>query len=83
MRQLVNNFYFILAYLFLGISSVIAAPKPPPPSGKVAGPPSGGGPPDPTPGFPIDDSIWLLFIMALLFGIYILYINRLKTKTPA
>lgn len=48
-----------------------------------------GGPPSPTyrtpptpPLLPIDENIYIVMIIALLFGIYIIYNNRLKTKTP-
>ncbi|MCI4444241.1 MAG: hypothetical protein JHC39_12130 [Lentimicrobium sp.] len=51
----------------------IAAPHPPNPGGKK---------PPPPPGLPIDDGIYIVFILALLYGIYIVYNHQLKTKTP-
>ena len=35
----------------------------------------------PPPGLPIDENIYMLLIVALFLGIYIIYNNRLKTKT--
>ena len=53
--------------------SIIAKGGPPPPP-----PPA----PPPPPLLPIDENIYIVMIIALLFGIYIIYNNRLKTKTP-
>lgn len=59
-----------------------------------AGKSSGTGPPAPTakshgvnnvtppPGLPIDEHIFIVMILAVLFGIYIIYSYRLKAKTP-
>ena len=52
--------------------SIIAKGGPPPPPA----------PPPPPPLLPIDENIYIVMIIALLFGIYIIYNNRLKTKTP-
>lgn len=57
----------------MGIMHTIAAPHPPNPGGKK---------PPPPPGLPIDDGIYIVFILALLYGIYIVYNHQLKTKTP-
>jgi hypothetical protein len=38
--------------------------------------------PPPPPGLPIDENIFILMIIAILFGIYIIYSFKLKTKTP-
>ena len=38
--------------------------------------------PPPPPGLPIDENIYMLLIVALFLGIYIIYNNKLKTKTP-
>jgi len=51
-------------------------PAPPAPN------PFGRKKPPPPPGLPIDENIFILIIIALLFGIYIIYSHRLKTKTP-
>jgi hypothetical protein len=51
--------------------------------GPPAPSPTGKAPPSPPVlVVPIDENIVILMIMALLFGIYIIYINALKTKTP-
>jgi len=49
-----------------------------------AAPPAGGGPPPPTPppppGLPIDGSIVLLVIVAIVYGIYTLNKFKLQSK---
>lgn len=67
---------FIITVLFmLGVFNAIAA-DPPVPS------PMGRRKPPPPPGLPIDEHIFILLILAVLFGIYIIYSFRIKTKTP-
>jgi hypothetical protein len=61
-----NALCFILLFF-----SIIAKGGPPPPPA-----------PPPPPLLPIDENIYIVMIIALLFGIYIIYNNRLKTKTP-
>jgi hypothetical protein len=62
-----------MIYLF-GIFNTFAAPHPPPPNGKK---------PPPPPGLPIDDNLFILLLVAILLGIYIIYkYHKLKTKTP-
>jgi hypothetical protein len=39
-------------------------------------------PPPPPPGLLIDENIFILFSLAILSGIYIIYKNNLKTKNP-
>jgi hypothetical protein len=51
----------------------IAAPHPPNPGGKK---------PPPPPGLPLDNGLYIVFFIALLYGIYIIYNHQLKTKTP-
>jgi hypothetical protein len=43
------------------------------------GPPTPG-PPPPPPGLPIDENIMILVVIALLFGIYIIYKHSVKRK---
>ncbi|MBF2707448.1 hypothetical protein [Flavobacterium soyangense] len=72
MRIIIKKFFIIIISLF-GIMNSIAAPHPPNPGGKK---------PPPPPGLPIDDGLYMLFIIALLYGIYIIYNHHIKTKTP-
>jgi hypothetical protein len=70
-----NKFYF-LAFSLFGIMNIFAADPPTPsPFGRRRLPP-------PPPGLPIDENIFILMIIAILFGIYIIYSFKLKTKTP-
>ena len=73
-----NKFYFLIVFLF-GIIDVFAGP----------GGSGGSGPPAPTakkppppPGLSIDENSMIMVSIALLFGIYIVYVNMLKTKNP-
>lgn len=59
--------------LFLNVIVCYAATPPPPP------PP--GGPPPPL-GFPIDENIIAVVVMAVIYGFYIVYKHHLKQKTP-
>ena len=72
MKIIANRLYITLIYL-LGIFIAFAKPRPPEPNYKV--------PPAP-PGAPIDDNILFLLLIAVLFGIYIIYKQNIKTKTP-
>ncbi|MFV8359085.1 hypothetical protein [Flavobacterium sp. LS1P3] len=72
-----NKFYFLIIFLF-GIMDVFAGPGgsgPPVPTQKSK-------PPPPPPGLSIDENGVIIIAIALLFGIYIVYSNMLKTKTP-
>jgi hypothetical protein len=61
---------FVFAFFLFGIMNSIAqvlpAPLPPPP---------------PPPGLPIDENIFCLFTLAVLFGIYIIYTRKIQNKT--
>ena len=59
----------------MGIVSVFAE-TPPVPS------PMGRKKPPPPPGLPIDENILIVMIFAVLFGLYIIYGFKFKTKTP-
>jgi hypothetical protein len=81
MKTVLNRFYFIFIPLF-GIMDVFAgkgpSTGPPAPTAKSAADPT------PPPGLlPIDENIFILMIIAVLFGIYIIYNFKFKTKTPA
>ncbi|MFV5694377.1 hypothetical protein ACM55G_02915 [Flavobacterium sp. LB3P122] len=62
--------FFTIILFALSIFDVLGQGPPPP------------APPPPPPGLPIDEDIFMGIIIALLFGIYIIYSFRLKTKTP-
>ena len=66
MKTSVNKF-FVLAIYMLGFINVYAEDPPPPP-------------PPPPPGTPIDENLSFLLIIALLFGIYIVYNQSLRQK---
>lgn len=70
MKIITNRFFILIAFL-CNIINAIAKPHPPNPYKKP-----------PPPGLPIDESILILFLLALLFGIYIIYKDQLKQKTP-
>ena len=72
MKIIANRFYITLIYL-LGISIAFAKPSPPAPNYRV--------PPAP-PGTPIDDNILFFLLIAVLFGIYIIYKQNINIKTP-
>jgi hypothetical protein len=66
--------FYILFILLFGVADVFS-------QGGIPTPGDGG--PSSPPGFPIDENIFGLMIVALLLGFYIIYRhNRIKTKTP-
>ncbi len=73
MKIITIRFYVALVCL-MGITSAFAKPNPPAPNFKK---------PPPPPGLPIDDNIYMLLLIAFLFGIFIIYKNNIKTKTPS
>ena len=75
MRILPNKFYAFIAFLF-GTLYAIAQSSPSPPN------PFGRRKPPPPPGLPIDENICILIIIALIFGMYVIYSHKLKTKAP-
>ncbi|WP_331581455.1 hypothetical protein [Flavobacterium sp.] len=76
MKTLSDKFYLSFFFLFGTLCSIAGTDPPPPsPTGKVAGVP-------PPPGLPIDENIFVLFGIAILLGIYIIYKNDIKTKYP-
>lgn len=72
MKIIANRFYIICTYL-LGIFVAFAAPSPPTPTHRA--------PPTP-PSAPIDENMFYLLIIAVAFGLYIIYKHNLKTKSP-
>ena len=71
--KIIANKLFITVMYFISILNAFAVPHPPPPTGKR---------PPPPPGLPIDENILILVMMAVLFGIYIIYNYNAKAKTP-
>ena len=80
MKDLLNKYYFLAFFLFGMLRAFADEVSPPPPDDPVVT--ADGLPPPPPPGLPIDENIYILFSVALLFGIYIIYKNNLKTKSP-
>ena len=77
MKIVSNKFYILFIFLFW-IMDLTAG------NGAGSGPPSPTGKkPPPPPGLAIDENIIVLFILALLFGIYIIYTNVIKARTSA
>lgn len=75
MKIIKSKFFFVIICLFEAMHT-FAAPNPPHPPN----PNKSNGPPP--PGLPIDMDVYLVFILAILYGIYIIYSHQLKTKTP-
>lgn len=69
--RIVSNKYFVLIVFLFGSMGIVAqgpsGPNPPPPPGEI---------------LPIDDNLYVLLGGALLLGVYVIYKNKLKTKTP-
>jgi hypothetical protein len=71
-----KSVFFTLMIFVLGMINAFAAnPPPPPPVGRTR-------PIPPPPGLPIDENILTMMLVALLFGIYIIYNFKIKQKTP-
>lgn len=73
MKTVKSKFFLIIIFLF-GVMHTFAKPNPPHPNKTNNDPPP--------PGLPIDLGVYVVFILALLYGIYIIYSHQLKTKTP-
>ena len=69
MRTIRRKFLIIIIFLF-GMLDIFSAPSPPSPGAKK---------PPPPPGLPIDENLYIVFILSIMFGIYIIYKNQLKT----
>lgn len=79
MKRLPGKFFILFIFL-IGMCNGYAGDSieegpPEPPASLDATPP-------PPPGLSINENIYILFSVALLFGIYIIYKNNLKVKSP-
>jgi hypothetical protein len=83
MRVLSDKLFLFIGFL-MGTLYAIAGSGGGPPAPNPAGKSNGAMdvPPPPPPGTPIDENLIVLMAIAVLFGIYIIYKDRLKTKSP-
>lgn len=70
MKNYNSKFFYVFIYL-LGIAKVFAGPEPPAPTAKK---------PPPPPGLDVDNGIVFLFLLAIIFGVYIIYKFQSKQK---
>ncbi len=82
MKYLLNKYYFLAFFLFGVLRAFADGPDPPPPNKPVAAAADGTPLLPPPPGLSIDENVFILFSVAILFGIYIVYRNNLKAKSP-
>jgi hypothetical protein len=68
--------FFTLFIVLIGTCDIYAG------KGSGAGPPAPTGKQPPPPGVPIDENVFILFGVAIVFAIYIIYRDNLKTKKP-
>lgn len=73
MKTRFNKFFILIIYL-IGVWCSFAGHHPPPPSNNGKKPP-------PPPGLSIEGDIYLMLILVIIFGIYIIYYYETKTKT--
>lgn len=71
--KIVSRIFFTFLVFLLGVSSALAINGPPAPRQQRSGTP----PPD----GPIDDGIYILLVVAVLFGLYVVYSKNKKTET--
>lgn len=76
MKIFPNIFFSLIAFLF-SILNGIAKTTPPPPTGKSAATMT----PPPPPGLPIDQGVVVGIIIAMVYGIYVIYSHQLDKKT--
>jgi hypothetical protein len=76
MKRLLSSFFTLFIFLLVIYGSYAGNsinPPSPNPTGKKPPPPKG---------LSIDEDVFILFIIAILLGIYIIYKNNLKAKNP-
>ena len=72
-------FFNLIVFLFSTVNAFAGGsngPPQPPPTGRMAATNT----PPPPPGFPIDQDVVILLIIASLYGIYVIYSFRKKVK---
>jgi hypothetical protein len=74
--KVVSDKFFLLLVFLLGTMYAFAGN----PDGPPVPSPTGKKKPPPPPGLPIDENIMILVVIALLFGIYIIYKQSVKRK---
>ncbi len=72
MKAIIKQFIVFSFFLF-GILNGMAKATPPVPNGKTNAPPP--------VGLPINEDLFYLLILAVIFGIYIVYSRKLNPKT--
>ncbi len=72
MKIILKKSFILIFCILLGLASVLAAPNPPVPNN--------GKSPPPPPGLPIDEYNPLLMLIAIFFGIYIIFNHHQKAK---
>jgi hypothetical protein len=75
MKIVSNSVCFLIIFLFGFMHAFAGSTKsgPPAPTAKQTALP-------PPPGLSVDENVFVLMIVALLFGTYIIYLNYIKTK---
>lgn len=75
MKTIVNKFFIVITFIF-GIIDCMAKNNPPAPNpnGRTNGPIT-------PPGLSINDDLYLVFVLGLIYGIYLIYKCQ-KQKTP-
>jgi hypothetical protein len=76
MKTVIKTFFIVIVFLFAIIESVAKNNPPVPnPNGR-----NNGFPPPIPPGLPIDKNLPFLLVIAILFGMYVIYSQNIKTK---
>ncbi len=68
MKTMARRFFIAIIYLF-GVTIAFAGPHPPSPGFKK---------PPPPPGLPINEDIFFVFIIALLYGLFVIFRYKIK-----
>ncbi len=76
MKAIANRF-FVFSFFLFGILNGMSKTVPPAPNSRTAFDPGGG-----HPGLTINEHLLHLIILAIFFGIYIIYTRKLDNKSP-